>query len=322
VNETFYEAIFIGAIVSFPWRPGIHGPFQELDAGLLLSSEVPHPAKLEWGALELHKLRIKGHKTFETTLFLGKGKLLMKKLLLYGVSATILLVGASGAGSYLIDLSPGRGPTRVYDQAIFIEVTEAMQASLSSATGVIDSFLRMQKKTPEKEFNSSAFPVFDATRPLWHSFTQITDLFTTLDLPRNYKILSDINEHAGNKYNSWKRSSQKMDTAFMLPTSLFSGDSLYEHAGNKYGSWKESAQKMDTAFMLPTSLLSGDSLNDHVNLYTQFGTLGHLIFPSQAGFGEDAPREPGTSVPEPTTMLLLGIGLVGLSVLGRKELIR
>jgi hypothetical protein len=152
----------------------------------------------------------------------------MKKVPLYVLCVAILLLAASGAGAFLIDLNSGRGANIPHDQTIFIEFREAIQTIASSAAGVFDPFQ------------------YD--------------------------------------YKPWKRSGQKMDTAFMLPTSLLGGDSLYEQ----------------------------------VNLYTQFGILGDLSFPSQAGFEEDAPRAPGTPFPEPATMLLLGIGLVGLSALGRK----
>ncbi len=71
----------------------------------------------------------------ETTVFCKEAGLLMKKLLLYNLCVTMLLVGTSKAGSSQLDLSPGGGTTIPCNQVIFVEVTEAIQASAPSGIG-------------------------------------------------------------------------------------------------------------------------------------------------------------------------------------------
>jgi len=283
----------------------------------------------------------------ETTLFFKEGGLLLKKLLLYGLCATMLLVGASGAGSALIDLSPARGTTVLYDGAAFIEFTEAMQATVSSGTGVIEPFLTIQKKTLETGFNSDASPlVLNTTRPKWNHSLQISDLVSS-PIPgysSSYEFLLDINEPAGGKSLITQHELEVWVVPFSGGGAIKTYSGIAAAGGTRiwdldklqdsqiqydYDLWQGSGQNMDAAFLLPASLFAGYAADSYVYLYAQFGTLNGVgfaadisNFPSEAGFEEYALRESGAPVPEPATMLLLGCGLIGLAGFGRKKLIK
>jgi hypothetical protein len=99
----------------------------------------------------------------------------LNKLLLYGLCATMLLVGGSGAGYALIDSSPGRDKTITADQAILGEFTAAIQTSVSSDSGVMEPFLTIQQNTLEKGVNSDAVPVLDAARPIRKRGTSVPE---------------------------------------------------------------------------------------------------------------------------------------------------
>jgi hypothetical protein len=261
----------------------------------------------------------------------------MKKVGLL-LSAILLVSGASLAQASSIDLTPARGTTVVYDGARFHEFDVADQTSVSSGTGVIDPFLTIQRKGWEHSFNSDDFPVLDATRPRWNHSIQITDL-----VEYNsgwYEFLLDINEPGGAKSLLTQQELEVylVDSAYGGSISSLSylqtvgnliwdldrlEDSAIEY---DYRLWQGSGQNIDASFELPKDLFAGYSEDTYVYLYAKFGELdpnGFLaatnnLSPSEAGFEEYVLRASGAPVPIPSTVLLLGSGLLGLAGFRRK----
>ncbi len=256
----------------------------------------------------------------------------MKKLWL--VLMFMLCFGITVAGAVTIDLSPSRGITVVYDGVIFKSFTEADQSTVSSGTGVIDPFLTIQKKELEHSFNSDAFPVLDATRPEWNHSIQISDLGEYN--PGYYEFLLDINEEAATTESLLTQ--HELQVYLVEPsfggsiatlTDLVSNGTLIWDLDGKedsrieydYNLWSGSGQNIDASFQLPIGLFSGYSADTYVYLYAQFGELPEVGgYSSGAGFEEYALRvkEGSTPVPEPATLLLLGIGLIGFAGVRKK----
>jgi hypothetical protein len=227
-------------------------------------------------------------------------------------AAVMLFAAALTASAGMIDLTTAGATAGPVNGAFFEQKT----FDTSTGTGVFESFVRIQGKKTEQGYNTSGDLEWDTKAGKWTHPIQLNDIPVVGNF---YEFRLDINESkaSGNQFLS-------LDAIKIHVVSQAIGGALTDYETNPLfglpawelgaGNWIKLNYALDPGSgngdmiaLIPISALGTDGSN-FVYLYSKFGVMQG--FESDAGFEEWGVRGVSGPIPEPTTLLLLGLGVL------------
>lgn len=230
------------------------------------------------------------------------------------------MLWVSAASATTVDLTLGSAGDGSINDALF-----QWTAEQPTGTGVIQPFVRIQANGFEQGYNTDADPVpFDGKPGLWtHSLLLSAVPVVNVGGTDYLQFLLDINQvnSQDNHYLTMNAFQIYLGATGAQNTTTVSelGTLIYDMgAGNKVEldyDLNPGSGAGDMYAYIPTSLIFGD--NPFLYLYSAFGTPN---FASNDGFEEWAVvGEPTPPIPEPGTIMLLGIGFLSLAIYGKRR---
>ncbi len=220
----------------------------------------------------------------------------------FSMSALLFTIPAYGT---LLDL------TVEYEGTINGAIFQRFNPEMSTGTGLIGTFVRIQGKGVQEGYNTDGTAEFDTKSSLWTSSLLLSDVALVLIDGVNYRgFLLDINQSEGSRsllsldelkvYLEPSGGLTGYPAGFGLPIyDLDAGeDSWVKLDTGLAGSGSGSG---DMLALIPDSVFVGSG--QYVYLYSKFG----MNESCNGGFEEWA-----TQVPEPGTLFFLGLGAVML----------
>jgi len=249
----------------------------------------------------------------------------MYRRVLYLVGSMLLLVASSAFAFPAIDLTAGQTDVLGVDGTIW-----SSNVTQPTGTGVYNPFLRVQNSPSEEGFNTDAKSVpLDDKAGIWTHSVQWNTLATiTISGTDYYSFQLDANEPQSgteslislDKLKIYTDSSaSRTDLNGLTP--LYDMDAVSDQTVFIETALKPGSGTDDLTLYIPKSFFNGVVGTDYMYFYTQFG-LSDLDpgLVSDATFEEwRAVQGPGNEVPEPSTVLLLGSGLIGLMGIRRRK---